>query len=116
MGRGRPRIYCSDDCRRQAEVDARRISAQIQHHREMADMLARDLAAYETPSVDDAPALKPAAQPALPSPGIAVAAARAEGVLIGLDDGSVLAKEFARLLEAVRNTGDANGSAEYRAS
>ena len=79
-------------------------------------MLARDLAAYETPSVDDAPALKPAAQPALPSPGIAVAAARAEGVLIGLDDGSVLAKEFARLLEAVRNTGDANGSAEYRAS
>lgn len=117
MGRGRPRIYCSDDCRRQAEVDARRISAQIQHHREMADMLARDLAAYETPTVGDAPALQPTAQPtAARSPGIEVAAARAEGVLVGLDDGSVLAREFARLLEAVRNAGNADGTAEYRAS
>ncbi|SIS23364.1 hypothetical protein SAMN05445060_4104 [Williamsia sterculiae] len=75
-------------------------------------MLSRDLAAYEVPSAD--PELR---EPTVaPTPGLEVATARAEGVLIGLNDGSVLASEFARLLEAVRAAGNAETSTQYRAS
>lgn len=63
----------------------------------MADMLTRDLAAFEL----DAPSNS--ANGAV-APNIEVAVARAEGALIGLNDGSPLAAEFIRLLEAVRNT------------
>lgn len=94
MGRGRPRHYCSDECRREADSDARRLAAQLEHHRSMAEMLTRDLATYDTET--------PAAAPSSPgSPNIEVAAARAEGVLVGLDDGSLLATEFRKLLDAV---------------
>lgn len=96
MGRGRPRTYCSSECRREAESDARRLTAQIEHHRTMADMLTRDLAAFD---LDTAPAAPNHAV----APGIEVAVARAEGVLLGLNDGSTLATEFNRLLEAVRS-------------
>lgn len=95
-GRGRPRIYCSDACRRSAENAARRISAQLQHHREMAQMLERDLAAF-----DSSASPKSTPEPSSVA-GLDTAVARAEGVLLGLSDGSVLASEFTRLLDAVR--------------
>lgn len=97
MGRGRPRNYCSDNCRREAESDARRLAAQLEHHRSMAEMLTRDLATYDIET--------PAANPSSAGPpNIEIAAARAEGVLIGLDDGSPLATEFRKLLDAVRSS------------
>jgi len=69
-------------------------------------MLARDLAAFETDS-----------EPAVPAPGGGVelpsAIARAEGVLIGLADGSPLAEEFARFVSAVQN--EIPGRQQYRA-
>lgn len=60
----------------------------------MAEMLTRDLATYdiETPA---------ATQRSAGSPDIELATARAEGVLVGLDDGSPLATEFRKLLDAV---------------
>jgi hypothetical protein len=62
----------------------------------MADMLTRDLAAFDLDS-------SPAAPNSVAAPGIEVAVARAEGALLGLNDGSPLATEFNRLLEAVRS-------------
>lgn len=62
----------------------------------MADMLTRDLAAFEV----DAPSHSSIS---VAAPNIELAVARAEGALIGLNDGSPLAVEFLRLLEAVRN-------------
>lgn len=105
MGRGRPRHYCSDDCRREAESDARRLAAQIEHHRSMAEMLTRDLAAFDVESATPASS---------GTPNIEVAAARAEGVLIGLDDGSPLATEFRKLLDAV--LAPASADQQHRAS
>jgi hypothetical protein len=60
----------------------------------MAEMLTRDLATYDI----DTPTAAPSSAG---SPNIEVATARAEGVLIGLDDGSPLASEFRKLLDAV---------------
>lgn len=96
LGRGRPRIYCSEACKRSAENAARRISAQLAHHQQMAQMLERDLAAFDTAA---APEPTPQVSPAT---GLDIAVARAEGVLLGLSDGSVLANEFTRLLDAVK--------------
>ncbi|MBA4025051.1 MAG: hypothetical protein C0482_22075 [Gordonia sp.] len=73
----------------------------------MAEMLTRDLATYdiETPSAD--------ASSAAP-PNMDMATARAEGVLVGLDDGSPLATEFRRLLDAVLSSTSADQ--QHRAS
>ncbi|WP_207843968.1 hypothetical protein [Williamsia soli] len=62
----------------------------------MAEMLTRDLATYD---IDTPPAA--AAPSSGGSPNIELATARAEGVLVGLDDGSPLAAEFRKLLDAV---------------
>lgn len=35
LGRGRPRRYCSDDCRRQADTDRKRCVARIERLREL---------------------------------------------------------------------------------
>jgi hypothetical protein len=74
----------------------------------MADMLVRDLAAFEVDTT-------PGSSSGVPAPNIELAVARAEGALIGLDDGSPLAAEFVRLLEAVRNA-TVSQNAQHRAS
>ena len=74
----------------------------------MADMLARDLAAFDV----EAPSKSATGVPAA---NIEVAVARAEGALIGLNDGSPLAAEFIRLLEAVRNA-SVSPNEQHRAS
>lgn len=59
-------------------------------------MLARDLAAFDLDSDSAVPAQDGGIE--LPT-----AIARAEGVLIGLADGSPLAEEFAKFVSAVQN-------------
>lgn len=71
-------------------------------------MLSRDLAAFD---IDNAP--EPQAQ--IDGPELPTAIARAEGVLIGLADGSPLAEEFARFVNAVQKSAPGQQQQQYRA-
>ena len=51
--RGRPRDFHSEDCRRAAERDLRRIQAQLAHHERQAEQLRARVGAYLRTSSDE---------------------------------------------------------------
>lgn len=63
LGRGRPKDFHDEDCRRRAERDFRRFNTQLAHHERQAAQLRARTRAYLRTSVDDASGLTHATGP-----------------------------------------------------
>jgi hypothetical protein len=46
VGRGRPRTYCSDECRRLAEAELRTLNQRLRHYRSVVEQLQVDVASF----------------------------------------------------------------------
>lgn len=79
-GRGRPRDYCSDTCRRLADRDYKRARAIVAHFESLAERSRHDVAAFGR-AQEELEATHPQAMPIDVNPALAAALARADAVL-----------------------------------
>jgi hypothetical protein len=52
VGRGRPRTYCSDLCRKKADVELRSLIVRREHYAALVDQLERDISAFQRDDTD----------------------------------------------------------------
>lgn len=52
VGRGRPRTYCSDECRRLAESELRTLGLRLRHYAAVVDQVRLDIASYQRAATD----------------------------------------------------------------
>lgn len=93
VGRGRPRTYCSDQCRRRADTELRSLTVRREHYASLVDQIERDISAFQREGSDPAKQLHRAQ----------VAVAQAEGALLmvrGEDDG--IMRMLRHLVDSVR--------------
>lgn len=96
IGRGRPRTYCSDECRRLAESELRRLDLRLRHYAGVVDQVRLDIASYQRGGTDGV------GDPTAEIRNAEVALGQAETALEFLaDDESPTAKALRRLYEAV---------------
>jgi hypothetical protein len=101
LDRGRPRNYCSADCRRIVDNERRRTRSRLEHYQQNVDRLRADAAAYiggeRAAHHPDVTLNGPMGQ------ALEAALIRAEGVIAGAGPKNRLAGELALLVDAVRN-------------
>jgi hypothetical protein len=93
VGRGRPRTYCCDPCRRKAESELRSLVVRRDHYASLVDQIERDISAFQR---DDA-------NPNQVQHRAQMALAQAEGALLmvrGEEDGAI--RLLRQLVESTR--------------
>ena len=97
LGRGRPRDFCSETCRRQADVDYKRAKAMVEHFDRLARLHRYDVLAFgrstDGPEMDEQVAMERAR----------AAVGRADAVVRFAGDADpLLVEELTRLADAIR--------------
>jgi hypothetical protein len=52
VGRGRPKTYCSEECRRLAEAELRRLDLRLRHYSSVVEQVRIDIASYQRSGAD----------------------------------------------------------------
>jgi hypothetical protein len=101
LDRGRPRNYCSAECRRLVDSERRRTRSRLEHYQQNVDRLRADAAAY---ICGERTAQHPVETPdGSRSQALEAALIRAEGVIAGAGPKNRLASEMTLLVDAMRN-------------
>ncbi len=98
LGPGRPKYYCSDECRLLARDEKRTIRARLESYEELVEQARGDLASYGRSGGDDEEATE---QPELVGRRATEALIRVEGVLTFAPDSNPLTRELRAIVEAV---------------
>jgi len=96
-GPGRRKDFCSEECRRAAEKDLRKLKSRLVHFENLVQQLRIDIAAFGRSS-DDADAVE---RPEVATQRAAEALTRAQGVLLFAPNDDPLAAELRALVDAV---------------
>lgn len=96
-GPGRRKDFCSDECRRAAEKDLRRLKSRFVHYENVVQQLKIDIAAFGRSSDDE----ESVEQPDVAAQRASEALARAQGVLRFAPNDDPLAAELLALVDAV---------------